>query len=70
MPDEIHVTVIEQSAQRGVAGVAVTTGDGIELTDADGRCAIAVDPQARFVWISCPQGKRAAGDFYRPLPAD
>ena len=70
MPDEIHVTVIEQSTQRGVAGVAVTTGDGIELTDADGRCAIAVDPQARFVWISCPQGKRAAGDFYRPLPAD
>ena len=69
MLDRIDVTVVEQGTRRGIAGVAVTTGDTIEITGADGTCAIEVDPLARFVWISCPEGKRPIGDFYRLLPA-
>ena len=53
MPDRIDVIVVEQGTQRGIAGVAVTTGDGIATTGADGTCAIEVDPLARFAWISC-----------------
>ena len=68
MPDRIDVIVVEQGTQRGIAGVAVTTGDGIATTGADGTCAIEVDPLARFAWISCPEGKRPVDDFYRPLP--
>ena len=32
MPDRIDVIVVEQATQRGIAGVAVTTGDGVATT--------------------------------------
>ena len=68
MADRLRVAVVEQGTQRGIAGVAVTTGDGVETTVEDGTCEIDVDPVARFVWISRPQGKRPVGDFYHSLP--
>jgi len=68
MADRLRVAVVEQGTQRGIAGVAVTTGDGVETTVEDGTCEIDVDPVARFVWISRPQGKRPVGDFYHALP--
>ncbi len=69
MAKRISVAVRERGTERGIAGVAVTTGEGVETTDTNGRCAIDVDALARWVWISCPQGKRAIDSFYRPLPA-
>ena len=69
MADRLRVAVVEQGTGRGIAGVAVTTGDGIEITAEDGTCEIDVDPAARFAWISMPQGKRPFGDFYRALPS-
>ena len=70
MSNRVNVTVVEQGTRRGIAGVAVTTGDGVETTSSGGTCAIDAAPRARFVWISCPAGRRPVGDFYRPLPAD
>ena len=67
MPDRIDVIVVEQGTQRGIAGVAVTTGDGVATTGADGTCAIEVDPLARFAWM-CATPRAATYAWYRLEP--
>lgn len=64
------------AGERGLAGVAVSDGVSITLTDARGRYELSVDPERRdlcVVFVSVPSGWAAAPDaqmiprFYRQL---
>jgi outer membrane protein assembly factor BamB/predicted MPP superfamily phosphohydrolase len=69
MTTKLKVSAVDASTRRGIGGVAVTCGDGIARTAADGSCQIDYGAHDRFVWITCPERYRAEGGFYRPLPA-
>lgn len=68
MTTNLKVSVVDADTGRGINGVAVTCGDGIVCTAGDGTCEIEYGVDDRFVWITCPEGLRAEGKFYRPLP--
>jgi len=65
----LKVSVVDAGTGRGINDVAVTCGDDIVCTAVDGTCEIEYGVDDRFVWIACPEGVRAEGKFYRPLPA-
>lgn len=57
---------------KGIAGVAVTDGFTVVVTDARGRYALEAHPQAEFVYISTPAGyhfpqQNLVALFYRAL---
>ena len=58
--------VIEKDSGAPVAGVAVSNGESIVKTSADGSYRLDLDPPShRFVYISVPDTHRADGPFYR-----
>lgn len=65
---------IPDPGEPGIAGVAVSDGRTIVLTDGDGAYSLQADNEALFVFISLPRGYRAVGRFYAnakaPSPAN
>lgn len=59
-----------QAGATGLAGVVVSDGHTVTLTDADGRFALALADGARFVWISVPSGFRPENGWYRSRSGD
>ncbi len=59
-----------QAGATGLAGVVVSNGHTVTLTEADGRFALDPAEGARFVWISVPSGFRSKDGWYRPLAED
>ncbi len=63
------------SEGKGIAGVAVTDGRNITLTQKDGSYELLSDRTAGFVYISVPSGyefttQKGCVRFYRPLTAE
>ena len=54
----------------GVAGVRVSNGREVVVTDAAGRFALPRRPEDRFVFVTVPAGFAAVGSFYRDLTRD
>lgn len=48
----------------GIAGVAVSNGSEVSVTDGDGRYELP-DSGGGLVWVSVPSGHRPSGPFYR-----
>jgi outer membrane protein assembly factor BamB/predicted phosphodiesterase len=63
--------VYEAQSDHGIESVAVSNGDAIVQTDADGRYSLTIDPQQdRYIFISVPEGYRPQDRFYALLPSD
>jgi hypothetical protein len=61
-----------QSEGKGIAGVAVTDGINIVLTDKNGQYELVSNATAEFVYISVPSGyafphEKSIASFYRPI---
>ncbi len=54
----------------GVAKVTVCSRSDCALTDDEGLYEVAVHPGYQVVWVSQPEGYRAARGFYRRIPED
>ncbi len=50
--------------ETGIAGVAVSNGSEVSVTDRDGRYEL-LDTSGALVWVSVPSGYRSSGPFYR-----
>ena len=57
---------IQQSAERGVAGVSISNQDEVAVTNADGTFRISAGPN-KLIFISQPDGYRTAGSFWRAI---
>ncbi len=67
MTIKIEGRVRDASSKRGLENVSVSNGEHVVRTDADGRYALQVSPDAhRFVFVTVPDGYRPGEDFYRP----
>jgi hypothetical protein len=56
LADEGLISGTVASKGKGIAGVAVSDGFNVVLTDAKGNFTIEVNKQARFIWVSTPAG--------------
>jgi hypothetical protein len=54
----------------GIRGVSVCTRSQCGVTDAEGLYEVQVEPGYRLVWVSQPEGMRAARGFSRRVPED
>src|SRR5688572_18871167 len=52
----IKVTGVVKSSGKGVAGVAVTDGVNVVVTDSRGNYTLTTNTTAEFVYISIPKG--------------
>lgn len=55
------------AGERGLAGVAVSNQDAVVVTDSSGAFRLA-GRGTGVVFVSVPDGWRARGDFWRPVP--
>lgn len=60
---------------KAIAGVAVTDGYSVCLTNNKGRYSLNVDPESRFVYLSSPAGytvetENSVPRFFRAVPSD
>ena len=55
---------IKDKGERGAAGVAVTDGFSVTLTDKDGSFCIIPAPKARFITVCTPDGHRNTNRFF------
>lgn len=64
-----------ESNGKGVAGVRVSDGLGVALTDGDGDYSLVTDSRAGFVWVSVPDGfeipisPTGTASFFQRLPS-
>lgn len=66
MTIQIEGQVRDASSKRGLENVPVSNGEHLVRTDADGRYALQVSPDAhRFVFVTVPDGYRPGEGFYR-----
>ena len=66
MTIKIEGRVRDASSKCGLENVSVSNGEHVVRTDADGRYALQVSPDAhRFVFVTVPDGYRPGEDFYR-----
>lgn len=54
----------------GIPGALVCTRSACGATDGEGLYEVQVEPGDRLVWVSQPEGFRAARGFYRRVPED
>jgi predicted MPP superfamily phosphohydrolase len=54
----------------GIQGAVVCTRSDCATTDAEGLYEVQVEPGFRLVWVSQPEGFRAARGFFRRIPED
>ncbi|MGA7305668.1 MAG: metallophosphoesterase N-terminal domain-containing protein, partial [Rhodothermales bacterium] len=54
----VRVTGRVASGGRGVAGIRVSDGRQVALTDPDGAYELVADSSSQYVWISVPDGHR------------
>lgn len=54
----------------GIQGALVCTRSDCGATDAEGLYEVQVEPGFRLVWVSQPEGLRAARGFFRRVPED
>jgi hypothetical protein len=65
-----------ESDGKGLAGVRVSDGRDVVLTDAEGAYALTAESDSRFVWISVPDGykipvsENGTARFYEQIPRD
>ena len=70
----VRVTGRVASGGRGVAGIRVSDGRQVALTDPDGAYELVADSSSQYVWISVPDGHRipmsdsGTANFYSTLP--
>ena len=66
MPVNINGTVRDESSGRGIGDVAVSNGESIARTHADGSYRLPFHPgEHTFIWVSLPDGFENVGPFYR-----
>ena len=69
MPIRLTGKVIDEN-RSGVGGVHVSNGEDVVRTDSSGKYTLEADPAVHsFALLTVPNGYRAAGSFFRPLPA-
>ncbi len=66
--DDANANGTRDAGERGLGGVAVSNQADVAVTDADGRFEL---PSAGtgVIFVSVPDGRRAAGTFWRAVPA-
>ncbi len=66
-PVEVTGHVREVVSGHGLGGVAVSNGEAIVVTDADGRYRLSIEPAVhRFVFLTVPDAFHPEGIFYLP----
>ena len=55
---------VRDSKEKGLAGVAVSDGFSVALTDKDGKYALELHPKARFVTVYTPSGYSNTNRFF------
>jgi len=53
--------------ERGMEGVVVSDGYEVVKTDQEGKFLLPSQPEARFVFITCPSGFRNSRNYYLPV---
>jgi len=67
---DLNRNSIYEESEPGLAGVVVSNGLEIVLTDADGFFVLEPDPEAKFVFISIPSGYLPVDGWYRKIPQE
>ena len=61
---DLNKNSTREISEKGVAGVAVSDGLNVVLTDSDGQYRLPGTAKTRFIYITVPSGYRPVGRFY------